>query len=261
MQISTDVLTVLSTALAFPDPDRAVIVERLDRKAYTSVDKVLQALGGKWSKKQQSHVFVGEEPAEERIERVLATGTVTLVRDDLAFFPTPPKLAYRLATAAEVERGDTVLEPSAGMGALVEAAIYLGAAEVRCVERDATMRRALEDKFCASRAKVLVSGHDDFFDYRGDTRGQIDRVLMNPPFKKVGRGNHIDHVRHAHSLIRPGGRLAAIMPSGVTFREDRQHKEFRDFVKHYGGTITMLPEGSFKESGTGVNTCLVVVEA
>jgi hypothetical protein len=35
--------------------------------------------------------------------------------------------------------------------------------------------------------------------------------------------------------------------------------EFRQFVTDHGGTITALPEGSFKSSGTNVNTCMVVI--
>ena len=43
------------------------------------------------------------------------------------------------------------------------------------------------------------------------------------------------------------------------FRQDKIYKEFRELVEMYGGTLEALPEESFKESGTGVNTCLAVI--
>lgn len=267
MNVSTEVLSVLSTALRFEGSDRAAIAVKLERGLYVSVDKVLQGLGGKWNKKAKAHVFAGEERPEDAIERVLATGVVTIVKDDLAFFPTPYALARRLVAVAGVRQGEAVLEPSAGLGALVDAIIEAGAREVRCVERDVTMRELLAERFKHERngktgpAKVWVSHRADFMEYEGDM-GYVDRVAMNPPFKRVGEGDHLDHVRHAHKQLQPGkGVLAAIMPNGVIFREDRRHKEFRAWVRDHAGSITELPEGSFKESGTGVRTCIVRIEA
>jgi len=87
--------------------------------------------------------------------------------------------------------------------------------------------------------------------------GSFDRVVMNPPFS--GRAD-IAHVRHAHSFLRPGGRLAAIMSNGVAFREDRLAREFREFVAANDGVISPNPDGAFLESGTGVRTVTVVLE-
>jgi hypothetical protein len=55
--------------------------------------------------------------------------------------------------------------------------------------------------------------------------------------------------------------LVALMPSGVTFRQDTAHQEFRNMIMGAGGTITPLPSGSFKVSGTGVETVLVTIDA
>ncbi len=259
MNVSTEVLTVLSTALRFDGNDRAAIVQKLERNLYVAVDKVLQGLGGKWDRKAKAHIFTGEERPEDAVERVLATGKVTIVKDDLAFFPTPPLLAKRLVDIFGVA-GLTVLEPSAGLGALVRACLAGGAREVRCVERDPGMRELLRQTY-QKDGKVLIAHRDDFMEYEGDM-GYVDRVIMNPPFKKIGKGDHLDHVLHAHKLLTPrSGRLAAIMPQGVVFREDRRHKEFRDAVAAHGGEITELPECSFKSVGTAVRTCIVTMNA
>jgi len=49
------------------------------------------------------------------------------------------------------------------------------------------------------------------------------------------------------------------MSAGVLFRENRKTVEFRELVNEYG-RFERLPEDSFKESGTGVNTCVVVMD-
>ncbi|MBT3196238.1 MAG: PLxRFG domain-containing protein [Gammaproteobacteria bacterium] len=83
------------------------------------------------------------------------------------------------------------------------------------------------------------------------------RIVMNPPFEK---GQDIEHVRHAHSLLKPGGRVVAIMSEGPFFRKDKKAIAFREWLEDLGGTSEQLPEGSFKESNTGVNTRLVVID-
>ena len=90
-----------------------------------------------------------------------------------------------------------------------------------------------------------------------ETSQTFDRVCMNPPFEKR---QDVKHVLKAFSMLKPGGKLVSIMSAGVTFREDKMGKEFRDFVKSHNGRIIDLPEGSFKESGTGVNTVIVVMD-
>jgi hypothetical protein len=61
-------------------------------------------------------------------------------------------------------------------------------------------------------------------------------------------------------FLKPDGRLVAIMSAGVSFRQDKRTTAFRKLVEERGGMIEPLPEDSFKESGTSVNTVLVVVD-
>jgi hypothetical protein len=90
--------------------------------------------------------------------------------------------------------------------------------------------------------------------------GEYDRIVMNPPFEK---GADIDHVRLAYDLLKPGGKLVAVMGEGPFFRSDNKAKEFRDWLATVGTSET-LPENSFKGKDsfrqTGVNTRLVEIE-
>ena len=79
---------------------------------------------------------------------------------------------------------------------------------------------------------------------------------MNPPFCKVGLGDHLDHVQRAYDMLVPDGVLVSVLPASVTFRQDRRYAGFRDWVLA-NGEITPLPANSFKASGTNVNTVVV----
>lgn len=245
MRLDVDILGILSV-LEYPTATSVRIGgERLDRKTYERVNKALEALGGKWTRGKQAHVFGSD--ARARIDHALTTGEVE-TGQDVGHFPTPEALARRLVKLADVRKYHHVLEPSAGTGRIVDA-IRVTGAKAYAVERDRDRRRALEGR-CNVAAAV-----DDFLDYDPGA-SLFDRVVMNPPFCKVGRGDHLDHVRHAYSMLVEGGVLVSVLPSSVTFRRDRRYTEFRSWAEERG-TIELLPSDSFKESGTGVETAVV----
>ena len=76
--------------------------------------------------------------------------------------------------------------------------------------------------------------------------GLFDRILMNPPF---AQGIDILHIRHAQNFLKPNGRLVALCANGP-----RQREAFREQAEYWED----LPEGSFKDQGTGVNVALMV---
>jgi hypothetical protein len=250
MQISPEVLVVLSTVEC--NGNRAVLTGQLDRKLYTKTNDVLVALGGKWNKKAKAHLFDGD--AAERIDQAIIVGEVT-THQDIGFFPTPPALATELVRMAKVEPGHLCLEPSAGTGNIVRALVAAGG-RVTIVERDPKMLLALGDL-----ATTLLT--NDFLlveEPEEPQRYTFDRIVMNPPFRKVGLGNHMDHAQLAYKLLKPGGIEVCVLPNSVLFREDRKHTAFRTWVHEIGGILTKLPPKSFHESGTDVETCVLYVE-
>ncbi len=215
---------------------------QLDRKQYQAVNEVLENMGGKWNRGKKGHVF-SEDPTD-RLETVLLTGEIVPPKK-YGYFPTPADLAQRVVDAADIEKGHLVLEPSAGQGAI--AGRVPKSATVHCVE-------LLTDNSTALKKQGLeVIAHDFTLLQPVPT---YDRVVMNPPFE---RQQDIDHVMRAWEFLKPGGRLVSIMASSVLFRDNRKTVEFRKLANEYG-TIERLPEGSFKESGTGVNTVLVTMD-
>jgi len=255
VKISDDTLEILS-ALEFPQPDRVVIAERLDARTYKRVNDVLVTLGGAWSKKDKVHVFAGD--ARALIDQTIDAGEITTLREansELGHFPTPGPLAAELVEMAEVGPKMRVLEPSAGDGAIVLALQDKGAI-VTAVERSPVRRGNLLIRVLKSRDQLAPE--TDFMSYEADE--PFDRCVMNPPFCRSGLGDHLDHVRRAYGMLKPRGLLVAVLPSSIRFRRDRRHEEMRTWCEERG-TIEPLPEGSFRESGTGVCTVVVRLEA
>ncbi|SFJ68531.1 N-6 DNA methylase [Methylobacterium brachiatum] len=244
MRVSQDVLAVLDRASCEGNALSLVALGKLDRKLYADINKALEAAGGKWNRKAQAHLFEGD--AAEAIEPIILTGEIVSVRQELQQFDTPPDLAARVVAEARISPDMSVLEPSAGLGALVRAAVAAGG-NVHCIELDA--KRA--DGLALDVGDIIDVLHADFL--ACEPGAVHDRVVMNPPFTK---GQDIAHVEHAMRFLKPGGRLVAIMSGGILYRAGKQ-AAFRQRIMDLGGTIAQLPADSFKASGTNVSTCLV----
>lgn len=221
---------------------------QLDRGMYTKVNKVLELLGGKWNKKAGGHIF--KEDPSEQLESVLLTGTIAKP-EKYGFFPTQPELAKAVIDLAWLEEGMKVFEPSAGIGGLADfIAPIIGVENLYCAELQ-------KGNVVILREKGYKVTEGDFMAIPIPTPPTFERLVMNPPFE---RQQDIDHVLHAWEFLKPGGRLVAIMASSVKFRENKKTADFREFVEINSGKILDNPEGSFKASGTGVNTVTVVID-
>lgn len=244
MKVDTEVLSVLDRAKT--EGNALYLVGQLERPLYTKANNVLEAAGGKWNRKAKAHIFDGE--AAERIEQILLTGSIDIPKDEFEFFPTPPDVAARVIELADISAGQRILEPSAGRGALVEPLESLDVS-VDCVEK---MPANAKHLFGLGWLNRVAEG--DFLSI--EPVPDYDRVLMNPPFSKQA---DIKHVMHALRFLKPDGLLVSVMAAGVVFRDNKLTIGLRDLIRERGGDIEALPEGSFKASGTGVNTVIVTI--
>ena len=235
---------------------------------YTAVDKVLQALGGKWNRSAKGHKFAAD--ARAAMTEALEAGSIVDQKKTLEQFFTPPELADRVVWMADIDGTMTVLEPSAGGGALIAAiAEENSSAIITAVEIDPALCAALRAEW-GLRATIMEGNFFSVLD-----GFQFDRAVMNPPFS----GNQdIRHVKRAFDLLRPGGRLVAITSNHWTFAEERESAAFREWVgipkgplvgglgyadgpgEIVGCTVEQVPAGAFKASGTNVPTLLLVLD-
>lgn len=250
MKVAQEVLQVLQHVDCISHA--ALLPGQLDRKMYEKVNKVIELAGGKWNRKAKAHLFEGQ--AADALEQVLLTGEITDAKSELGAFDTPAALALAMVQAARIAPGMKVLEPSAGTGRLVFAAIA-ASAEVWAIEIDRKKADVLAATWPGGIGANRV-GCQDFLQITPSPGGDFDVVLMNPPFAKR---QDVHHIRRAAQHVKAGGRLVAIASASVTFRDDRIGSEFRIMVARHDGEITPLPAGSFKESGTMVNTVMVTM--
>lgn len=165
------------------------------------------------------------------------------------YFPTPPELIIKMLDHARIDRGDKVLEPSAGSGAIADMVLTCSPdANLTCFEKHFSLREILE-------AKGHHLAGSDFLEC--EWFNHFDRVVMNPPFEK---GQDMEHVRHAFRTLKPGGRLVSIMSPAFTFHQSAIARDFRVWFRDRGGEQYALEPGTFKESGTGVASVLVVID-
>lgn len=137
-----------------------------------------------------------------------STGTTTKLRGG---YYTPPAVAGFLARWAIRQPESNVLEPSAGDGEVVEAALrHIGSGgRIVAVEFDAAEARKLADRV-GGRAAVV---RGDFFSwYRRELPdGGYDAVIGNPPFIRY-QDFVEEHRAHAFELMRAEG----LRPSRLT---------------------------------------------
>lgn len=122
---------------------------------------------------------------------------------------------------------------------------------MRGVGRMGSQRVRLEDE-AGNRLGLYDRSELTGIRHRGVWSG-YDRIIMNPPFSKR---QDAEHVRHAYELLKPGGRIVAIMGEGVFFGQDQKAQEFREWLESIGGTSEKLPDGSFMDPSLPVNTAV-----
>lgn len=247
-KVSDEVRDVLARSTI--DANTVCLPEQLERSLYVAVDKVLKGVGGKWDRRQRVHVF--ERDPRELLGLAVETGRAVNVKNALQAFYTPPEIARRVAEAAELAPHQYVLEPSAGHGALIRAALDVEPTlRVEAHEIDPYAMRALNSAF--PRIRTVLG---DFLSmpcrYRPSEK-IVDRVLMNPPFTG---GQDVEHVAHAMLMVKPGGILVAIVSAGAGRGRDWRSKGFARLLEACGERQE-LPENAFEASGTGVRTSLV----
>lgn len=216
---------------------------------YARIKALVLAAGGKYARNGFNFAPGCDAPS---LLAQLCAGEPPNPRKERQAFFTPSALAERtvqwLAHLAGDLHGQRILEPSAGEGALADAARAAGA-HVMAVEIHGPSAQVLRDK-----------GHEvmnqDFLSLHPDELGPFDAILANPPFS---RDQDIVHINHMWHFLRPGGVLVSLMSPGWRTGSTRVRSEFRAFTEQLGARVEPLPDGSFKASGTDVSAVRVAL--
>ena len=171
-------------------------------------------------------------------------------REGTDYYPTPEPLGFMMGQWGRIGEGESVLEPSAGHGAIA-----------RYVPRENQLTAIEPSQNLFSKLQIKAGGNGRKFeniifeDY--NVVNKHDVVLMNPPFGTGGR-LAVDHVAKAFQHLDEGGRIVAIIPRGAA---DKKFDKWYDEQKNAVVTAEIdLPDITFERAGTSVNCRVVVVD-
>lgn len=157
------------------------------------------------------------------MERLPTQTTRTGETDAMQQFSTPPTEAFAANWVANIQPGETMLEPSAGIGGL---AVFAKNAGANVIANELSPRRAellkqlgITDQVTQHNAEQLHAILTPAI--KSGAMKQPTVVVMNPPFSRAAltdrRSTEVgaNHVEQALKLLPPGGRLVAIVGEGM----------------------------------------------
>lgn len=171
-------------------------------------------------------------------------------REGVDYFPTPEPLGYKMMEWANMGEGDTVMEPSAGHGAIARYAPKGN--QMVAIEPSQSLFAKLQLKAGGLGRKFVNTIFENY-----DISNKHDVVVMNPPFGTAG-ATAIAHLGKAFKHLEEGGRVVAIIPRGST------DKKFDKWIEGEKTAVMRaeveLPDIVFKQAGTNVVCRVVVVD-
>ena len=171
-------------------------------------------------------------------------------REGIDYFPTPEPLGYKMMQWANVGEGDTILEPSAGHGAIARYAPKSN--ELLSIEPSQSLFTKLQLKAGGLGRKFLNNTFENY-----GTNNKHDVVVMNPPFGTAG-ATAIAHLDKAFKHLDEGGRVVALIPRGSTDKKfDKWYSEQKNVAMR---AEVDLPDIVFQQAGTNVRCRVVVLD-
>ena len=220
---------------------------QLERKEYLEVKKALELIGGKW-KGGKLFGFVFKSDPTDLLNQI-ANGEKRDLKKEFQFFATPEKLADELVDLADLKHYDTILEPSAGQGAIIKAINKVCDIVPDCFELMKINKLVLNK----TDLKFELVG-DDFLKSNGK---KYSKIIANPPFSK---NQDITHIYKMFDKLAYGGRIVTIMSKHWQNCTNKKETQFREFLKGLNAEITEINSNTFKESKTSIATVIVTIE-
>ncbi|YAF99311.1 MAG: methyltransferase (plasmid) [Nodularia sp. CChRGM 3473] len=219
---------------------------QLERKTYLDVAKKMNLIGGRWKGGRVSGFIFEQDPTDLLLQ--IANGESRNLTKEYQFFETPQLLADKIVALADIKKSHSILEPSAGRGALIKAINkVLPGKMVDCYEL-----MDLNQSFLKKLPTVNLKGAD-FLQNDGTT---YDRIIANPPFS---RNQDIVHIQEMYTLLNSGGRIVSVASTHWQYSNNSEEKRFRDWLEFVDAKIIPVEAGSFKTSGTNVAAVILLI--
>lgn len=159
------------------------------------------------------------------------------------FYPTPDHIISMMTSGMSLS-GNTVLEPSAGSGNIVDYLKGMGANVVAC-ENDQRLKHIV-----AAKCTLLK---DDFLSVTSEEISHINYIVMNPPFS---RGS--SHLLHAWRVAPAGAQIVCLLNEGtLKHAHGDTTRELKSVVESYGNITSLGEAFSQSERKTDVRVDMV----
>lgn len=163
---------------------------------------------------------------------------------DPNFYPTPESVIYKMIYGLKL-KGESVLEPSAGKGDIVEVLKNEGANVLACEFNDDLAQ------IVASKADRFVC--QDFFELQSSDVSHIKYIIMNPPFDTADK-----HILHAVEIAPPGCEIVALC-NNETYQNNysRNRSKLKRIITDQGSYENLGDVFSDAERTTGIDIGLI----
>lgn len=189
----------------------------------------------------------------------------TAEMDEFQQFSTPPTEAFAANWVANIQAGEVMLEPSAGIGGL---AIFSKLAGANIVLNELSQRRAgvLSEVFPG--VKVYTENAEQLANVL-PAEIQPSVIVMNPPFSSTagrmeGKRNTMNgakHIEQALKKLAPNGRLVAIVGQGMSMDAPAFKKWWAELQKKYAVRANISVNGAeYRKYGTTYDNQLLVID-
>lgn len=219
---------------------------QFSKKSYLEAKKWIEETGGSWNTQRQG--FTWEFDAN-RIVSILKEGKRYKLQKEFQYFGTPDAVADRVAAKfSSLSAEMSILEPSAGRGALVRAI------RRRCPDAVVDCFELMPEnvQFLRQEPGTNIIGNDF-----AECVRSYDRIIANPPFSN---NQDIDHVYRMYDHLKPDGELSVIVSQHWQIATDKKCTEFRAWLEKVGADVEDIEANAFKESGTTIATTLLFIK-
>lgn len=183
-------------------------------------------------------------------------------REGIDYYPTPEPIGYKMTEFADIKSGDSVLEPSAGHGAI--ARFFPEDTKNVAIEPSSELANTIRLRF-NKNGRVIESTFENY-----DVHNKFNEIVMNPPYGTAAK-TAMEHLEKAFNHLRDGGRIVALLPAGNSMgkRLDKwlngvpnaKTKAEREGEKR---AVIMkkieLPSVTFERAGTRVVTDIYIID-
>lgn len=222
-----------------------------------------EGTGGKENDRRQDMSMSGFEVAKTFYYGQQKKNARTRAQEGVDYFATPEPLGYKMVEWADIKSGESVLEPSAGHGAI--ARFFPNNTKNTAIEPSRELASTVRMNMLGSNNRIIEDRFENL-----SLNNKYDTIVMNPPFGTASK-TAMEHLEKAFKHLRNGGRVVALVPAGSSMQKRLEKWLYGDpnakeKANRTGETKAVLmkkielPSVTFERAGTRVVTDVYIID-